>query len=209
MKECKFCKEEHTRDSNFCTVKCARAYSGSKSKGTKKPRKSNPPITKICGVCKNEFTVNYNKRKQKTCSRSCARKSTGGWNNHDKVDWSAVHRKAYENGNNYVAGGTTEWLVYKDIKVQGSYELRVCEILDELKESNKIKDWHYSTTRIKYEFEDITKTYIIDFTIDELDGSQKHIEVKGRERDLDKVKWNAAKSQGLNLEVWRKEDIFN
>jgi len=178
------------------------------SKGSKKPRAKNEYVTKDCPVCKSKFEVPYNKRNQATCSRTCSMKLRGGWKNHHKVNWSEVHKQAYASGNNYVAGGTTEWINYKDIKVQGSYELRACEILDQLKEQNEIRDWVYSTTRIPYNDGTNDRTYIIDFTIIELDGTERYIEVKGRQVELDDIKWNAAKQLGLNLEVWRYEDLF-
>ena len=208
MKNCKKCNFSHENNSEFCSTTCARSYSGSKSKGSKKPRSSNDNVLKICLYCKNEFIVSYNKRHQKTCSKFCAAKNRGGWTNHNKVNWPDINKKSYETGKNFVAGGTTKWIQYKNIKVQGSYEFRMCEILDELKNSSRIKNWHYSSTRIKYEFEGLIRTYIIDFTIDELDGSQRHIEVKGRETEIDKAKWAAAISQGLKLEIWRKEDLY-
>jgi len=172
-------------------------------KRTKKPK-----VKLICNSCKNNFEVNYNKRHQKTCSRSCAAKLRGGWNNHDIVDWSKVNKEAYANGNNFVAGGTTPWVKYKDIKVQGSYELRMCEILDEQKENGEILDWEYSATRINYEHADRNRTYLIDFTVTKLDNTLKCIEVKGREVDLDYIKWQAARDQGIELEIWRHSDLF-
>lgn len=162
----------------------------------------------ICGFCKKEFKVGYNKRHQKTCSRTCASKLRGGWINHDKVNWSKVNKEAYSNGNNYVAGGTTPWIEYKDIKVQGSYEYRMCEILDEQKKNKEIKDWEYSSTRINYEHNGKHRTYLIDFTVKNLDGTEKNIEVKGRETELDAIKWKAARDQGLILEIWRRKDLF-
>jgi len=209
MKTCKHCNSSHNSISDFCSKSCSRAYSGSKSKGSKKPRSKHDPIKKECPSCKEEFEVLYNKRNQIACSRTCSMKLRGGWNNHDMVDWSSIHLKAYEKGSNYVAGGTTDWLNYKDIKVQGTYELRACEILDELKEQRKIKDWSYSTKRVQYDHEGKNRTYIIDFTIEDIDGSERYIEIKGREVELDKIKWNAARQQGLNLEVWRYEDLFH
>ncbi len=144
-----------------------------------------------------------------TCSRSCAAKFRGGWVNHHKVDWSAVNRKAYETGSNYVSGGTTKWIAYNNIKVQGTYEVRACEILDSFKNEGKIKDWYYSKTRIKYYYNNEEHTYIIDFTILEKDDTFRYVEVKGRESEVDYAKWSAAKEQGLQLEVWRYKDLFN
>lgn len=166
-------------------------------------------IKLICGHCKKDFEVHYNKRHQKSCSRSCSAKLRGGWINHDKVDWSKVNKKAYAEGNNYVAGGTTPWIKYKNIKVQGSYEYRMCEILDEQKNNKEIQDWEYSSTRVKYNHEGKQRTYLIDFTVINLDGTTKHIEVKGRETELDYIKWKAVRDQDMILEIYRYKELFN
>lgn len=216
MKECENCGEHHEGSygsGRFCSGKCARGFSTKdkrKEINEKVSSKLNTSydIVRICKHCLHEFTINSSKKNQECCSRSCATKHRGGWNNHDKVNWSKVHKESYANGNNFVAGGTTPWIKYKDIKVQGSYEFKMCEILDEQKQNGEILEWEYSSTRIKYEFENKKRTYLIDFTVVKMDGTKKCIEVKGRETELDHIKWEAARNQGIELEVWRKEDLF-
>ena len=223
MKTCENCGEHHEGtygSGRFCSSKCARGFS------TKAKRKEiNEKVSRAlkgsghgnvklnCKNCEVEFEVAWNRRHYEFCSNSCSSLFKGGWKtSHDKLskeDWSRIHKKAYENGNNFVAGGTTKWIEYKNIKVLGSYELRMCEILDEQKELNTIKDWEYSTQRIKYMHDGKPRTYLIDFTVINLDGTKKYIEVKGRETKLDYIKWKSARDQGLNLEIWRYEDLFN
>jgi hypothetical protein len=216
MKVCENCGNEHEGtygSGRFCSTKCSRGFS-TKAKRTEinekvsSKLKTSYNVVLICKQCHGEFTISSSKKKQDCCSKKCASIRKGGWNNHDKVDWSKVHKEAYAKGNNFVAGGTTPWIKYKDIKVQGSYEVRMCEILDEQKKLGKIKDWEYSTTRIKYEYKGKIRTYLIDFTIINLDNTRRCIEVKGRETELDYVKWEAAKNQGILLEIWRKTDLF-
>lgn len=217
MKECENCGEQHEGSygsGRFCSSKCARGFS-TKSKRKEINEKvsgklkTSYDIVLICKQCLNEFTINSSRKTQECCSRKCASIFKGGWNNHDTVDWSKVHKEAYANGNNFVAGGTTPWIKYKDIKVQGSYEVKMCEILDEQKQLGKIKDWEYSTTRVKYEHNGKIRTYLVDFTIINLDDSRKCIEVKGMETKLDHIKWEATRNQGIILEIWRKADLFN
>ena len=57
--------------------------------------------------------------------------------------------KSYQDGQR-VGGGFTKWHDYKNIRVQGTFELRTCQILDIWKESNVIKDWEYTNDRIEY-----------------------------------------------------------
>ncbi len=111
---------------------------------------------KICLFCNKEFITT--KRTQHFCSRLCARRyniQLASNAQQEKIKnnpdwWSQIHKKAYANGHNYVAGGTTKWYDYKNIRVQGTYELRTCFILDRWKEEGKIKNWEYTNDRIQY-----------------------------------------------------------
>ena len=215
MKKCENCGSNHDENygsGRFCTIKCSRGFS-TKSKRLEinlvvslKNRK--PDVDIICKLCNKKFTRPFKRRHQTYCSQLCSSRSSG-WKNHDKVDWSYVNKKAYADGRNYVSGGNTKWFGYKDIKVQGSYELKACQKLDSLKSDGEIKDWVYSKNRFKYkESENIERTYIIDFTITLNDDSIKFIEVKGRENEIDHIKWETVRNLGYDLEIWRKSDLF-
>jgi hypothetical protein len=161
-----------------------------------------------CKQCKTNFIVNWNKRNQLCCSISCSLKLRGGWNNHNTVNWSEVNKEAYRTGHNYVAGGTTKWYQYKDIKVQGTFELRTCKILDRCKELQLIANWEYTTDRIEYVgVDDTTHNYLLDFKVLNNDGSWYYIEVKGRKVKNDELKWNAV-NQIARLEVWTLSTIL-
>lgn len=80
---CEKCNSNHTGNygsGRFCSSKCARSFSTSKKrkeinkKISKRLSTEKKTITKICPVCNKSFTRNWNKRKQKTCSRSCGSK---------------------------------------------------------------------------------------------------------------------------------------
>lgn len=170
----------------------------------RKPRK----IELTCKNCLKQFSVNWNKRNQTCCSRSCAILYRGGWKNHDKIDWSVVNKRAYQTGKNFVSGGTTKWIEVncsdRTVKVQGSYEVKTCQILDKEKQLGLIKNWDYAVDRIQYVGKDgKMHTYIIDFTVLHLDNSKTYIEVKGRVTDNDLLKWEAVKKIGI-LEIWTK-----
>jgi hypothetical protein len=228
MKYCENCGCKHDGSygsGRFCSVKCSRGFS-TKAKRKEinekvsKSLRGNIPwnrsndyvdkfINKICPQCNKKFEIHYSKRNQKCCSISCASKLRGGWINHNKVDWSAVNKKSYANGHNYVSGGTTKWYDYNGIKVQGKYELRTCFILDKWKESGKIKTWEYTKDRIEYIGIDNKKhSYLLDFKVFENNGSFYYVEVKGKKVDNDELKWKAVRNKGYKLEIWFKEDIF-
>jgi len=223
MKTCENCGKDHTGEygsGRFCSLKCSRGFStkGKRSEINKKvsaalSNSGNTPVKKSCKLCKNEFAVAWNKRRQMYCSSSCAAKDIGWKNSHSKISkskWSEINKRSYALGKNRIAGGTTKWLNYKDIKVQGTYELAACKKLDLLKERGEIFKWEYAVNRISYIGIDRKKhTYLIDFTVTLPDGSIKFIEVKGRETDNDKLKWNAVREAGHTLEVWRKFDLLS
>jgi len=200
----------------FCSRKCANSRNHSdetKNKISKtltdKGCHSHTVLLK-CEYCEKEFEIKWAKRNQKYCSISCASKKRGGWLtvHNSNINWSKVNKKSYDTGKNYVAGGTTKWLEYKDIRVQGTYELRACYILDKMKEINLIKDWEYGKVRIKYIGIDKNEhTYIIDFRIINNNDSIKNLEIKGRIKEDDYNKWESAKKLGLDFEVWFLEDI--
>lgn len=162
----------------------------------------------ICKYCLTKFSVHWNKRNQKCCSVSCSSKLRGSWSNHNKVNWSEVHKQAYRLGHNYVAGGTSKWYQYKSIKVQGSFELRVCKILDNWKANYLIRDWEYTNDRIQYIGPDNeVHNYLLDFKVININGSTYYIEVKGFETEIDKCKWKALSEQNIQFEVWKLQNI--
>lgn len=216
MRICENCKKEHNGEygsGRFCSSKCSRGFSTKAKRGDINKKVSlklsgsgNTKIQKICLKCDIEFSVSFRKRFQKYCSRKCGSK---GWTNHSKVDWSSVNKKSYQNGKKYVSGGTTKWIRYKDIKVQGTYEYQACVILDKMKDENKIIYWGYSEVRIPYIGDDGKKhTYIVDFLVRTPD-EEYLLEVKGREIYNDQLKWKAAIDLGWKIIVWRKNDLFN
>jgi hypothetical protein len=218
MKCCENCQKEHEGtygSGRFCSAKCARGFS---TKGkrkeineqvSKKLLNNKIKIIKICPQCLNEFIVNPCHSHKKCCSCSCAMKFRGGWTNHDKVDWSKVHKKSYAKGDRIIAGGLTKWFDYNGIRVQGTYELRTCHILDVWKEYNVIKDWEYTKDRVDYIGEDDKKhSYLLDFKVFTNEGFFYYIEVKGYEHPNDPLKWKAVRDKGNKLEVWFEKDIL-
>ena len=146
--------------------------------------------------CKTKFVPR--RKSNKFCCRKCAR-AVRTYFGHDKVNWSEVNKKSYADGRNYVAGGTSKWLNYKDIKVQGTWELRTCKILDKLAEQKEIYDWEYTNDRIQYIGEDgKPHSYLLDFKVF-LNNTFYYLEVKGRKSNNDELKWKAVRNKNIEL----------
>jgi len=131
--------------------------------------------------------------------------------NETRKNLSLAVKKSYENGKP-VFGGITRWVevetTHGKIKVQGTYELRTCKILDRWKRDGDIKDWEYTNDRIKYIGVDGKEHfYLLDFKVLDNDENFYYIETKGYERENDKLKWDAVKRRGYELKVWFEEDI--
>ena len=155
-------------------------------------------LTVNCIICNKLFTKKESllKHRVRVCSKKCLSKIQ-----------SLNLLNQYKNGKS-VYGGTTKWLKYKNIKVQGSYEYRTCIILDRWKELNKIKNWKYTPDRFEYVGMDNKKhNYLIDFKIWNNDNSFYYIETKGYEKENDKLKWKSVRDRGYKLEVWFDDDI--
>lgn len=220
---CENCQKEHNEfygSRRFCSKKCAKGFSTKakrkeiNQKVSKKLSHVNHEIfiKKICCFCQKEFIIKWSKKYQKCCSISCATRLRGGWKTvHDKLtkkDWSRINKQSYANGHNYVAGGTTKWYDYNGIKIQGTYELRTCKILDVWKQYNIIKDWQYTKDKVQYIGEDNKQhTYLLDFKVITNENFNYYIEVKGYETPNDILKWKAVREAGHKLEVWFDKDI--
>ena len=152
---------------------------------------------KTCEICNNKF---YGHRKY--CSLDCLKKS----NPASKI--SKTRKEMFENKTLVVTGGTTKWIKYRDISVQGSYEYRACLILDNWKSNGKIKDWEYTNDRIQYVgLDGKPHNYLLDFKVFTYDGGFYYIETKGYKKDVDELKWAAVKNAGHKLVIWFKDDL--
>lgn len=197
----------------FCSRSCANARIHSKETKLKISQslvgnKNNfciYPILK-CKNCQKDFQSSY--KREKFCSLECSRGFVGNYHRGRVVtdlqrqNISNGRKKAFEENKIKVTGGTTKWIQYKSIKVQGSFEYRFCVILDKLLSEGKIKNWSYATERIKYIGLDKREhVYIIDFTVERLDDTKYFVEVKGFLRPNDLYKINCAIKSGRELYI--------
>lgn len=194
---------------------CSRFCANSRIRSNDVKEKISKSLTKekeeaICKECSNVF-----KRKRKSqlfCSRPCARtnnfKLARIAQKENPPNWSEIHKLSYRLGKNFVSGGTTKWLHYKNIKVQGSYELRMCYILDKMKQENVILDWEYTKDHFPYiDVDGKERTYFLDFKVFTNDGFF-YIETKGYKTETDEAKWSAVRKMGLKLDVLFDKDIL-
>lgn len=162
-----------------------------------------------CNFCLKEFKIDSKHKNQICCSKSCSSKLSWIKGKYKNSKFSEVQKKAYENGNQKIGGGKVKWFKYKNIKVQGTYELRTCIILDKLKEHNKIYNWEYTRDRVKYFGADGKHhNYLIDFKVWENNPNEfYYLETKGLATEKDQLKWSATREKGYNLHVWFLNDI--
>jgi hypothetical protein len=217
MNTCENCNEDHNGEygsGRFCSSKCARGFS-TKNKRKEINEKVSKKLSydvklKICKGCNRTFTPKQ--RRNKFCSQSCSTSffNIKRWKNGDlrTKNWSKLQYNLYKSGKQKVGGGKTKWHKYKDFKVQGTYELRTCKILDNWKETEKIKDWEYTNDRILYLDENnIKRSYLLDFKVFTFNNEYYYIETKGWIQTRDMFKWSAVREQGYKLEVWMEKDI--
>lgn len=210
-------KDKRTK---FCNHSCAashanknRDYSwGQKTSRSLLAHHGNSGAVKLCKLCNKEFETTTNSEKA-FCSTACSKSSAASIMNTlpkspaTKAKMSSTRKQRLASGAIKVTGGATKWHSYKDIRVQGSYELRVCHLLDSLV-GVTIKSWSYGDTRFSYRATDGgIHTYIVDFRVVPIDGEPYFVEVKGFQKDNDLLKWQAVRNAGFTLEVWFKKDI--
>lgn len=211
----------HNKYGSHCSRKCANARTHSEE--TKTKMRLTSKINNIkegrwhkgkpaeCEICKNVFQKS--RCSSRFCSKECRKlsfrsKIVGSKRTPEqRKRISTSRKKRFSDGSLKVTGGDTQWKVYKNIKVQGSYELRTCMILDKLMELGEISSWNYAVTRVEYvNIEGNPATYTIDFTVI-TPSKTYYIETKGYIKPNDILKWEECKRRGMELLVWFKKDI--
>lgn len=195
-----------TAASNLITAVCLNCKGQYKKSAVAYSRKYcqvcyNSIDTRKCTRCQKQFTVK--RLSKRTKCLSCSQ---------DKELKSRVGKLSYKQGRKKVQGGTTQWIEVETsngvIKVQGTYQERMCKVLDKMKEVGNIKDWSYSPDRIQYIAEDNEKhIYIPDFKVFYKDGVFKYIETKGWLKQRDRYKLNGVLSLGYQIQMLFQKDI--
>jgi len=183
---CQNCECEHDGSygsGRFCSLKCARGFSTkakrkeiNKSISGRMIGKGNPDVTLICNNCEKPFTVHWNKRKQKTCSRKCAR----------KIFWTEDKRESFgkiislRNGEGkagFSFGNKKSIFEFKNIKVRCDSNIERLGIVAIIKEY-KIKDIRRCDFSIKYQYNNKNHYFNPDFLIEKEDGGIIILECK-------------------------------
>jgi DNA-directed RNA polymerase subunit RPC12/RpoP len=149
----------------------------------------------------------------KVCGKEISLTNKSGFCKPCQMKTDAVRNEArnrliqqYKN-NRKVFGGRTKWYSYKNIRVQGTYELRTCFILDEMLKNGEIKRWEYTNDRIEYEDGNgESHLYLLDFKITD-DSGTFYIETKGYTKEKDIYKWKRADELGITVKKWFLKDI--
>ena len=198
---CKVCNEIITKKKNckYCSNECARI-----GKNT----------THVCQYCNKEF-IKTKGAIGKFCSKDCHNKSLFKPENWKYIQckicnvefYAPQHRKYCSQNCGLHAWASSETrgkrCIYNGIILRSTWELRVCNILDKLKEKGDIHKWEYEVDSINYiSFDNEQHRYIIDFKVyrDEIDFY--YIEVKGKLGEKDLFKFEAANDQEVDFYVW-------
>jgi len=201
---CENCDKEHDSSygsGRFCSSKCARGFSTKakrkeiNEKVSKKLKKDIEYFTKICPICKNEFT-----KDSQTCSRICANtllsiKNLGKI--HKPIKDSSKMGGLRQGGGKAKQLPYINWLGYK--MSLNKEEIEVAKVLDEKK-----LNWRRNTKGFTYVTEDgKQRKFYPDFVVDE----NKYIEYKGWVTS--EMKWkmkDAVEKNNLNLTIIYSED---
>ena len=204
----------------YCSDACSRARilsDATKQKISNSVKLLNPPIIRPainCKCCGLSFIPTRNK--QVMCSVQCVYIVNGKKMNDGSVldrknnpkKYSDLQKQLDANGIQKVGGGKTKWYTYKNIRVQGTYELRCCIILDKMKSMNCIYNWEYTKDRIPYiGIDGKSHSYLLDFKVYNSQTEFYYIEVKGFVKEVDFLKWKAVDDNGFSMEIWYKNNL--
>lgn len=160
----------------------------------------------ICKQCGCEFSWMHKRKSQKQrefCSRICAGLYVSRF-----IDSSALIKLSYKNGKKLGGHCRAKWLDYKGIKVQGTYQYKTCQILDNWKKIHKIYDWDYTNDRIPYVWNDGSDhIYNPDFKVFNSKEDWYYLQTKGYQQQKDVLKWTQTINQGYKLQVWFGKQI--
>lgn len=142
------------------------------------------------------------------------------WNTQERADKiGASMRSLYKVGKRSPVGGFNtgycKWHKYNGLKVQGTFELRMCYILDLLKQNDYILDWEYhcgnkdikNDTFQWIDINGIYRTYFPDFKIITKQKSAIYAETKGWVKEQDYMKWEAVRKSGNKIIVLYEKNI--
>jgi len=165
---------------------------------------------KVCSQCSKSF---FTKRKpwkfwKNFCSNSCT--TTFFW----RIGYlTSIVKERIRKGLYVHTGGTCKKIKFTSSNwkvqiIQGSYEYRMCLILEKLKELRYLKEWESTNDFFPYIGLDWKEHfYFIDFKVYDFNWNFYYIETKGYQTLTDILKWNSIKKLWYRLEVYFLKDI--
>lgn len=205
---CIYCNSKfETRRSSqkFCNKDCMKKYNNKLL------------YEKKCPTCNNTFMPK--RRDQNFCSVKCSKPRKNQYFVKSCSKCNNIFESRYIDNNicndcrNMINGNKCstwhgKWCLYNDIKIMSTYELRTCNILDEMVKKKIIHSWSYSKDKIKYIGNDKKQhNYIIDFKVYVNKNQFYFLEVKGVKKPSDDLKWSEVIKQGYDLNIWFLKDI--
>jgi len=205
---------------HFCSRQCAnrRQHSSeTKQKISQSVSRFFPESISVeveCAECKRKFV---GKTGRTCCSQQCARvinnrkRMIAAQLPETRAKIAAKTLEAYANGREQ-CGGRTKWfdvytLRYGKIRVQGTYEVRACQILDKMLASGELIAWEYTRARFPYvDTSGKQRMYRPDFKL-VYPTHEEFVETKGFSTPNDERKWEALRLLGHHLSVWREADL--
>jgi hypothetical protein len=102
-----------------------------------------------------------------------------------------------------------KWYDYKNLRLRGTFELRIAIILDKMIELEEILKWEYEVDFFYYiDSKGKNRKYSVDFKVWENNNKFYYIEAKGRDKELDSLKYKAITDLGNELNIWHIKDII-
>ena len=171
---CENCGTEHDgkyASGRFCSKECARGFSTKNKRSLINKKvsdtlksKANPDVSKICPVCKKNFTVHWSKRRQETCSNSCARKKLGTNKKYIKK-LSIAMINAHKDGKMNVSKRAIRcFYKFKDKNIRCDSKVEYA-CLDYFMQNYNVTNIERCNFFIEYKFENKIKRYLPDFKI--------------------------------------------
>lgn len=209
FKQCEYCNNSFTTrryTQKFCNSECMKNYNNTYL------------YEKPCPTCNKIFKPK--RREQEFCSIKCSKPRQNIYFVNTCISCSEQFEarsledkrcnkcKIKIKNSGKCAKWHGKWCLYKNIKVQSTYELRTCNILDKMLEKNLIYKWEYTKDKIEYVgIDNKLHYYLIDFKVYVNETNFYYLEVKGVKRKNDDNKWLATKSNGYDLKIWFLHDI--
>lgn len=113
---------------------------------------------------------------------------------------SLLQQEKVKNNSNYIKScGRAKKYNYKGVSLDGTWELLFAQYLDE----NNIR-WERPKIPFEYIYNETTHLYYPDFYLSDI---KIYVEIKGYERDIDRIKWESVRNSGYKIIIIKYSQI--